>query len=109
MREADERYERLRADLESTCKLLATYGERHWSAWMEAVHREIEAHDDHGLTRLLQAYGGMGSFNDLYLPPSDAQVVSETERRRDNDRFEDLRAQLWAEATALLQALDRDT
>ncbi len=106
-READERYDRLMVDLKSTCKLLMRYGERHWSDWMDSVRREIEAHDAHGLTRLLQAYGGMGSFNDVYLHPPDAQGGRATESR-DNDLLEELRSQIWADATALLKALDRD-
>ena len=107
-READERYERLVADLASTCELLTTYGESHWLAWMETVRGEIRDHDAHGLTRLLEAYGGMSSFNDVYLNPPDPQVASETDRRRDHDLFEESRSRMWADATALLQALDRD-
>jgi hypothetical protein len=106
-REASERYDRLLANLVATRELLATYQENHWLTWMEAVHREVRAGDGHGLARLLQAYGGMGSFNDVYLHPSSAEVITQDQLRRDNDRLEKLRSQMWSDATALRQSLNR--
>lgn len=106
-RGASERYDRLLVALSSMRELLAAYEERHWLAWMDAVHRDVSAGDAHGLARLLRAYGGMGSFNDVYLHRR-AHAVVEDQVRRDNDRFDELRSQMWTDATELLQALNRE-
>ncbi|MBL8900717.1 MAG: hypothetical protein JNM84_24000 [Planctomycetes bacterium] len=45
--------------------LLASRGEDHWRAWFAESARRLENSDRSGLRHLLQAYGGMGSFNDL--------------------------------------------
>ncbi|WP_342724313.1 hypothetical protein AAFG07_35535 [Bradyrhizobium sp. B097] len=42
----------------------------HWLDWVEKSRREIANSDFHGIERLLGAYGGMGSFNDLVLSSS---------------------------------------
>jgi hypothetical protein len=56
-----------------------------WVDWLEKSHKEISAHDFHGVEYLLRAYGGMGSLNDL--------VVSLDQRR--------LQTRAWEIASAL--------
>ncbi|UFX46796.1 hypothetical protein HAP47_0009050 [Bradyrhizobium sp. 41S5] len=46
----------------------------HWADWMEISRREIAGGDFHGIERLLSAYGGMGSFNDLVLSSSNDEL-----------------------------------
>uniref|UniRef100_A0A973ZZ61 DUF6966 domain-containing protein n=1 Tax=Bradyrhizobium septentrionale TaxID=1404411 RepID=A0A973ZZ61_9BRAD len=46
----------------------------HWADWMEKSRREIADSDFHGIERLLSAYGGMGSFNDLVSLSSSNEI-----------------------------------
>ena len=90
-READIRYDRLVENLESLRELLAgDDAGQFWADWLAESRRQILAHDGWGLTHLLGAYGGMGSFNDLQLPGSMSQ----------------LRTQIYDDAAALKADLD---
>lgn len=66
-READKRYDRLVANLNTLHEWLATHDESFWADWLAESRRQILAHDGYGLTHLLGAYGGMGSFLDLQI------------------------------------------
>lgn len=48
-------------------KVLESGGEMHWSRWMRKARALLIGSDYSGITCLLSAYGGMGSFNDLVL------------------------------------------
>ena len=52
----------------------------HWSSWLQKVNKELRADDAHGIQRLLGAYGGMGSFNDVSL--SDRKLAARFDRLR---------------------------
>lgn len=39
----------------------------HWSNWMTEAKKRLTASDYSGIEKVLSAYGGMGSFNDLVL------------------------------------------
>jgi hypothetical protein len=47
---------------------LRAHDQEHWAQRMELARSEIAAGDPHGVDRILGAYGGMGSINDLPLP-----------------------------------------
>lgn len=68
--EADERYARLLENVAAARDLLNRVGEDHWSSWMATAYAELRSLDAYGLTRLLEAYGGMGSLSLLPLHPS---------------------------------------
>lgn len=104
--EANERVERLLGCLDEVITLLAQSGERRWADWMRTVRAEIEQKDAHGLRRLLQAYGGMGSFNDLVLSPADGLAAGSGEGRAINVRLDTLRSTMYSDITALLRALE---
>ena len=53
------------AALDEAAALLDASGHEHWAAWMRTSAAEIRASDRHGVERVLRAYGGMGSFNDV--------------------------------------------
>ncbi|MEU4164836.1 hypothetical protein [Actinoplanes sp. NPDC026670] len=55
--------------LESTEERLRQLGDHHWADWLRSDHILITRGDTYGLEHLKQAFGGMGSINDLY--PSD--------------------------------------
>lgn len=89
--EADVRYDRLVADLGTLQEWLEDRNETHWANWLESSRRQIVAHDGNGLSELLRAYGGMGSFVDL-------QISGEMSL---------LRTRIYEDASALLGDLQR--
>jgi hypothetical protein len=62
-----QRIEELIDVLEQLIKVLESDGEMHWSRWMRKAQTLLMDSDYYGITYLLSAYGGMGSFNDLVL------------------------------------------
>lgn len=48
-------------------KILENDGELHWSRWMRKAQGRLIDSDYSGISYLLSAYGGMGSFNDLVI------------------------------------------
>ncbi|KIF61851.1 DUF6966 domain-containing protein [Pseudomonas fluorescens] len=53
--------------LNELISVLESDGEAHWSAWMRKARARLLDSDYSGITWLLSAYGGMGSFNDVVL------------------------------------------
>lgn len=51
--------------LDQLVKVLESDGEMHWSRWMRKARALLIDSDYSGITYLLSAYGGTGSFNDL--------------------------------------------
>lgn len=103
--EADERYDRLVATLTETRALLDAAGESAWSRWAARVQAEVEAHDAHGLRRLLGAFGGMGSVNDLVLTPVNGHTVAPDEVHAVNRTLMGLLDTAYGDASALLRGL----
>lgn len=106
-READERYRRLVSNVAEARDLLTRVGEGHWASWMQAVHADLMARDAHGLTRLLRAYGGMGSFNDVVIHPVNGNAVGHDECDLINQSLASLRTAMHADAQALLHDFER--
>ncbi|MEC9390872.1 MAG: hypothetical protein VX944_12440 [Myxococcota bacterium] len=47
--------------------LLEADGEHHWRNWMATTRDQLQHNQAKGAQHLLDAYGGMGSFNDLII------------------------------------------
>lgn len=78
--------------LEAMERLLRAAGETHWATWMQ---QDLKEWRESGSTRHHRsAYGGMGSFNDLWLTPQDHGVSAEQEPWA-NELFEWLKALLF--------------
>ena len=73
---------------------------------MRTVRAEIQRNDANGLRRLLQAYGGMGSFNDVVLTHQNSHQIATMQERMVNERLAALRSSMYSDATALLHDLD---
>jgi hypothetical protein len=69
--------------LSALINLLEKEGETYWSEWVAEAKARLENLDYSGITHLLRAYGGMGSFNDLTVSPEH------------QSRLEMLRTQAW--------------
>ena len=95
-------------NVERACDLLAGAGESRWADWMDPVLRELLAHDAHGLDRLLAAFGGMGSLNDLVITPVNGHQVEVAELAVVNQELDALRSDMYADALALRRALNQE-
>lgn len=104
-READERYTRMLANVAQARDVLLHIGEDHWGRWMEDVHAELVSHHARGLTRLLGAYGGMGSFNDFVVDPVNGHQVGDFDRVNRSPAV--LRTAMYIDATALVHDFER--
>jgi hypothetical protein len=89
------RTEELLTVLDELQALLRRVGERHWSSWVEASARTIRGGDLAGVEHLLSAYGGMGSFNDLFLHSTNGHEVSASEVELTNRELSRLRSRAW--------------
>jgi hypothetical protein len=91
--------------LDQTIGLLEPYGEDQWAAWLRTSRRRLAAGDAYGLDHLLQAFGGMGSFNDLALMRANGHRIDPAQDGEVNDLLVRLRSDIWTEAIALRQVL----
>ena len=82
-------------------EILRSEEEVHWADWMLISRQALEKSDFWGIEKLLQAYGGMGSFNDLMLsqPSKICTVESAKELGKKDDRLSDLRTRAYELAT----------
>jgi Domain of unknown function (DUF6966) len=83
------------AILEQIEHLLVICGEQHWSTWINQDITAIKKYDAHGIVHLLSAYGGMGSFNDLWLCAANGHRIDEKEVSRVNDTLSALRSEAY--------------
>jgi hypothetical protein len=75
-----------------------------WVNWMTEVRAKLLAQDSSAPDKLLQAYGGMGSFSDFVVGQTqDAKgnPCWREEYREKNDQLDRLRAQAWQLAKQL--------
>lgn len=103
----DDRFARLVANVAAARDLLEGAGEEHWARWAGETHRALVAHQTNGLARLLQAYGGMGSFNDVLIHPMNGHRVVQGDCDRTNRELEHLRSAMYDDATAMLREIER--
>jgi hypothetical protein len=82
--------------LEQIAHLLVTHGEHHWSAWITRDITTMKNHNANGIVHLLSAYGGMGSFNDLWLCSTNGHRIDDSEVIKVNDKLSALRSEAYA-------------
>ena len=71
-------------------QLLLDHGQVSWADLVAHSNRELQAGDFNGINRLLGAFGGMGSLNDVLLEDSQA-----------NDQLATLRSDAYSLARAI--------
>lgn len=91
--------------LESLANLLRTHGVTHWASWVETDLALVKKGDAYGLTHLLQAFGGMGSLNDLVICPENGHHISQSQVKAVNDRLSALTSSAHTLATSILRGL----
>ncbi len=97
----DERMARLSSNLRETAELLRLHGETRWTSWATACAAQLADHDPAAFDRVLAAFGGMGSLNDLVIDPVNGHAAQPGEEAAANDRLELLREAVREDATVL--------
>lgn len=82
--------------LDQLTTILRGSNESHWATWLEKDRKLIANGDFYGVEHLLQAFGGMGSFNDFGLGEPDKDA-----------RIDALRGAIYDRAAALKRNRDR--
>lgn len=85
------------AVLEEIIRVLDSDGEKHWRKWMASALSLLVNSDYTGVEHLLDAYGGMGSFNDLIIGQSmvGEQFIWKHGAEEANDRLNALRGEAY--------------
>jgi hypothetical protein len=89
--------------------LLESDGEVHWARWMRISKSRLEASDFSGITHLLGAYGGMGSFNDLTICQrmKNGKFEWADGHVEKNERLTNMRSKAWELADAIKRSQTR--
>ncbi|MBT4713236.1 MAG: hypothetical protein HOB84_00505 [Candidatus Marinimicrobia bacterium] len=61
------RTKELISTLDELIMILKVDNNTHWAKWMQTAQSSLLESDYYGIEKLLSAYGGMGSFNDVSL------------------------------------------
>ncbi len=105
--EAAERYDRLVTNLVTAEALMRDHDREFWARWMAESRRQIVAHDARGLSHLLGAFGGMGSFNDVLFHSLNGDELPPEVIDRLNRELASLRTALYSDAKELLHDFQR--
>ena len=97
--------------LQSLIVLLQSDNATHWAKWMSVSKSRLEASDFSGITHLLGAYGGMGSFNDLILGQDmqRGKIIWKENQMKMNEELEHLRTEAWELASNIKKAQSNGT
>jgi hypothetical protein len=89
--------------LEELISLLDGAGEQGWSIWMQQARRWILQENFSGIDKVIQAYGGMGSLNDLVLGGKnvDGRIIWDQDDRLLNERFQIIKSKAWELASEI--------
>jgi len=85
------------AVLEEMIRVLDSDGEKHWRKWMASARSRLVNSDYSGVEHVLDAYGGMGSFNDLVIGQSMAGGLFcwKPGAEEENDKLDALRSKAY--------------
>lgn len=94
--------------LYSVAASLEARGENHWSRWLRGDAGRLRGGDFSGITHFLDAFGGMGSLNDLYICPTNGHHIAEAEVCDFNARLSSAISEAWSLAKAIQRGHDLD-
>ena len=104
---APDPFEELLAVILELQRELHRVGERTWADWLQRAAAQVAGGDSNGVDRIVTAFGGMGSFNDLVIHPVNGHEVAESDVGEFNLRVARLREHLHGLARDLQRELDR--
>lgn len=96
--------------LEELITVLETANQPGWRDWMREAQTKLKRQDLTGITNILSAYGGMGSFSDLVIGWTDTPtgpVWDEAGTQLDNDLMR-LRTRAWELADEIQVVFESD-
>ena len=82
-------------------QLLRKHGEETWANWLEEGCSRIRDRDFAGVQHILSGFGGMGSFNDVYICPTNHHAIEQRNVDRVNDKLQALSSQIYELARQL--------
>ena len=82
--------------LEELQAFLRQFEEQHWSEMIENDLFFLRKGDLYGARRFLGYFGGMGSFNDLWLCEANGHAVPDDVQQRVNAELDRLKSRAWA-------------
>jgi hypothetical protein len=88
--------------LDESVVLLQRVGEDAWAGHLQRVRRLVSSRDAHGLELLMSSLGGMGSFGDLLVHPSNGHDI---DVEKVNAQLKALRTKLSQLAGGLMREL----
>jgi len=74
-------------ELEKGSKLLRSCSEFHWAKWLDKSASLIQSGQFRGIEHFEEAFGGMGSINDLVLTPVNGHTIQESEVKYYNEQL----------------------
>lgn len=92
---------KLIADVDALVACLDSVGERGWSQHFRRARVDLANGDSYGLERILAAYGGMGSFNDLVICPHSGHTFDSDQISAVNEKIHALGGRIRSQATEL--------
>jgi len=78
---------RLTKVIEEAEHLLRKHGEETWANWLAEGCSRIRDRDFTGIEHILSGFGGMGSFNDVYICSANHHAIKERDVVRVNERL----------------------
>jgi uncharacterized protein DUF6966 len=92
---------RLVAALSDTAELLRFHAVEHWPERLESHAERVRLADIEAVPSLLAEFGGMGSFNDVWIDPRNGHRITMKQVQSVNQRFGKLRAEIYELARSL--------
>jgi hypothetical protein len=86
---------RLVAVLSEAAELLRSYAVPHWPERLESYAELVGLAEVEAIPSLLTQFGGMGSFNDVWIDPRNGHRITAEQVQPVNRRFDKLRAEIY--------------
>jgi hypothetical protein len=86
--------------LDDLAKMLYTYGVLDWGRSVYEVARRLRYGDLAAIREFLEAFGGMGSINDLVICPENGHAIPQSEVSAANERLGQSLSKAWSLAMA---------
>jgi hypothetical protein len=92
---------RLVAALGDATELLRSHAVTHWPERLERHADRVRLADTEAVPGLLADFGGMGSFNDVWIDPRNGHRITMEQVESVNQRFRKLQAKIYRLARSL--------
>jgi hypothetical protein len=94
-------HEALANALRDVVDLLERHRERQWTFIIEGLVSRLTEDDPGAIDGILALYGGMGSFNDLYICQQNGHTIDDREVQSVNQRLREVAGRIWRLSTEL--------